>query len=430
MNQHLAARPKQNRILGSLPPEDLERFANDLELVKISLGQILYESGDTVDYVYFPTSSIISLIYSTEDGASTELAMAGHEGLIGISLVLGGEITTHRMVAQCEGYAYRMRAEIFCWELDHGRTFQRSCLCYAQAMMTHMGQSAVCHRHHTIDQQFCRWILHFLDHSLGLDLAMTQEKISNLLGVRREAVTEAAGNLQAAGLIQYCRGHITVLDRPRIEERTCECYSVVKSEYDRLFHITPSIPVQARARPDATSLRERAETHYLAIKEAMPTTSSDSAHLIEELQVHQIELEMHNEELSHAYDEAEKLREKYADIYNFAPVAYLSLNATGAIVQLNLTGAILLGIKHSQSVRHHFVNLIKPECVPIFNQFYRDVQSDKSTKNCNLILPSTSHRPEAIVRIDAVMDEEHLECRMVIIDVTYKMLPALTKHMK
>jgi len=227
--------PKQNHLLDALPAEDYARLLPDLELVAMPLGWAIYESGSHMDHLYFPTTSIVSLLYVTENGASAEIAITGNEGLIGISLFMGGESTPSRAVVQSGGDGYRLKEGILKREFALGGHLQHLALRYTQALITQMSQTAVCNRHHSVDQQLCRWLLLSLDRLQGNELRMTQELISNMLGVRREGVTEAAGKLQAAGLIHYSRGKITVLDRPGLEQRVCECYAVVKKEFDRLL---------------------------------------------------------------------------------------------------------------------------------------------------------------------------------------------------
>ncbi|MFZ2269218.1 MAG: diguanylate cyclase [Azonexus sp.] len=410
--------PKLNRILAALPLTELARLEDDLELIELPLGKMLYDAGDTLEFVYFPTNCIVSLVFATENGSSAELAMTGNDGLVGIPLVLGGETTTHKVVVQSAGSAYRLRAEVISWELDQGGHLQRLCLSYAQALMTQMAQSVVCNRHHSVDQQLCRWLLLSLDQLDDNQINMTQELIAAMLGVRREAVTEAAGKLQAAGLIQYRRGHITVLDRPGLEARVCECYGVVRSEYDRLFQLMPASLPKNRIRPNPATLRQRAEARLLQTQPAVPATPWDAERLLHELQVHQVELEMHNEELLHAYGEADALREKYADIYDFAPVGYFTLDAQGVILQLNLAGAILLGVKRSRHGRYRFAAAVKPEYLPTFNDFHKDVLDNNCKKSCEIVLMATGQRPEATVRIEAVPDESSRECRMVVMDIT------------
>jgi CRP-like cAMP-binding protein len=227
--------PRTNDLLAALPAAQFERWLPQLEPVTLKLGQVLYESGRRMSHVYFPTSAIVSLLYVLEDGASAEIAVVGHEGVVGISLFMGGESTTSRAVVQSAGQGFRLRGQAVKDEFERAGPVMHLMLRYTQALITQMAQTAVCNRHHALDKQLCRWLLLSLDRLTGNELVMTQELIANMLGVRREGVTEAALKLQAAGLISYARGHITVLDRPALEERTCECYAVVKHEYDRLL---------------------------------------------------------------------------------------------------------------------------------------------------------------------------------------------------
>ncbi|MEM4986911.1 Crp/Fnr family transcriptional regulator [Collimonas sp. H4R21] len=227
--------PRKNHLLAALPDAEWQRWLPQLEPVEMPLGQVLYESGSTLSYVYFPTTSIVSLLYLLENGASAEIAVVGNEGIVGVSLFMGGESTPSRAVVQSAGHGFRLRARSMIDEFNRAGPVLHLLLRYTQALITQMSQTAVCNRHHTLDQQLCRWLLLSLDRLQGNDLVMTQELIANMLGVRREGVTEAAGSLQAAGLIRYVRGHITVLDRPGLEKRTCECYAVVKKECDRLL---------------------------------------------------------------------------------------------------------------------------------------------------------------------------------------------------
>ena len=228
-------RPQQNRLLAVLPAADQERLFPKLELVPLPLGDVLYESGSRLSHVYFPTISIVSLLYVMENGASAEIAVVGNEGVVGVSLFMGGETTPSRAVVQSAGHAFRLKGELLKDEFYRAGPMQRLLLRYTQALLTQMAQTAVCNRHHSVDQQLCRWLLLSLDRLPSNELTMTQELIANMLGVRREGVTEAAGNLQSAGLIEYHRGRITVLDRRGLEARSCECYAVVKKEFDRLL---------------------------------------------------------------------------------------------------------------------------------------------------------------------------------------------------
>jgi CRP-like cAMP-binding protein len=227
--------PKQNHLLAALPEADYARLLPDLELIQMPLGWAVYESGGRMSYLYFPTTSIVSLLYVMENGASAEIAITGNEGLVGISSFMGGESTPSRAVVQSAGTGYRLKASVVKREFAIGGNLQHLALRYTRALITQMAQTAVCNRHHALDQQLCRWLLLSLDRLAGNELSMTQELIANMLGVRREGVTEAAGKLQHDGLIHYSRGHITVLDRAKLEQRVCECYAVVKKEFDRLL---------------------------------------------------------------------------------------------------------------------------------------------------------------------------------------------------
>lgn len=227
--------PKQNRLLAALPAADYERLRPDLELIALPLGWAVHEPGRHQGYVYFPTTSIVSLLYLAGDGTSTEIAITGNDGLIGVSLITGGARAPSRAVVQSPGYGYRLRANILQHEFKLGGQLQDLVLRFTQALMTQMAQTAVCNRHHTLEQQLCRWLLLSLDRLPSHELSATQELIANMLGVRREGVTVAAGKLQDAGLIRCSRGHISVINRPRLETRVCECYAVVKTEMDRLL---------------------------------------------------------------------------------------------------------------------------------------------------------------------------------------------------
>ena len=235
MLETLPHSPDQNHLLAALPEVVQERVYPFLELTPMPLGRVLYESGVATRHVYFPTDAIISLLYVMENGASAEIAVVGNEGLVGLALFMGGESTTGRTIVQSAGFAYRLPGKRFKDEVNRHGELLMLMLRYTQSLITQMAQTAVCNRHHSIDQQLCRWLLLSLDRLSGDHLIMTQELIANMLGVRREGVTEAAGRLQKQGVIEYNRGHIRVLNRPKLEELTCECYKVVKRETDRLL---------------------------------------------------------------------------------------------------------------------------------------------------------------------------------------------------
>jgi CRP-like cAMP-binding protein len=231
----LSPDPIENHLLAALPDAEWQRWLPQLERVEMPLGQVLYESGGTLSHVYFPTTAIVSLLYVMENGASAEIAVVGNEGIVGISLFMGGDSTSSRAVVQSAGQGYRLKAQIMKADFNRAGPVLHLLLRYTQALITQMAQTAVCNRHHSLDQQLCRWLLLSLDRLQGNELVMTQELIANMLGVRREGVTEGALKLQQAGLIRYARGHISVLDRYGLQKRSCECYAVVKKEYDRLL---------------------------------------------------------------------------------------------------------------------------------------------------------------------------------------------------
>jgi CRP-like cAMP-binding protein len=240
--------PRSNRLLGLLPDETLRRWLPKLELVDLPSGKVLYESGEKPQHVYFPLDAIVSLLYMTEDGNSIELVVVGNEGLVGIALFMGGGSVRHRAVVRSAGRGFRVNAQTLVADFEHCHEVTSVLLRYTQALITQTAQTAVCNRHHTVDQQLCRWLLMSLDRLPGNEIQITQESIAHMLGVRREGITEAAFKMQKAGLISYYRGHIKVLDRAGLERRTCECYSVVKREYDRL------IPATVSQAPEKTQL--------------------------------------------------------------------------------------------------------------------------------------------------------------------------------
>jgi CRP-like cAMP-binding protein len=230
-----AKHPLINHLLAALPGEDYQRLRSDLEHVTFSLGQVVYESGGHLDYVYFPTDSVVSLLYTTEDGSTAEMGLTGNDGVVGVALFLGGETTPNRAVVQIAGGAFRMKARVLQDEFERGGPLQRLMLRYTQALITQISQTAVCNRLHSVEKRLCRWLLLSHDRVDSSELLMTQEFISNMLGGRRESVTVSAGRLQDAGLIRYARGHITILDREGLESIVCECYHIVKEETDRLL---------------------------------------------------------------------------------------------------------------------------------------------------------------------------------------------------
>ena len=230
--------PRKNHLLAALPDAEWQRWLPKLEAVELPLGQVLYEPGNTLGHAYFPSTAVVALMYVMENGASAEIAVVGNEGIVGISLFMGGESTPSRAVVLSAGQGFRLSADALKEEFNRSDATKHLLLRYTQALITQMAQTAVCNRHHALERQLCRWLLLSLDRQTGNELVMTQELIAYMLGVRREGVTEAALKLQAAGLIRYARGHISVLDRRGLEQRSCECYAVVRKEYDRLLPLT------------------------------------------------------------------------------------------------------------------------------------------------------------------------------------------------
>ena len=259
--------PAQNDLLAALPKADYERLSGSLDLIPLPLGRAVYESGAQLEYVYFPTDCIVSLLSVMRDGSSAEIAIAGNDGIVGIALFMGGETTSSRAVVQNAGYAYRVPAAVIKREFERGGALQLLLLRYTQALITQMAQTAVCNRHHSLEQQLCRWLLLSVDRLPSNTLQMTEELIANMLGVPGEGVAEAASMLQADGLIRYRQGAITLLDRPGLEQRVCECYSVVKREFDRLLRL----PGRAEALPLSAFIQENME-EILAEWEAFART--------------------------------------------------------------------------------------------------------------------------------------------------------------
>jgi len=259
----------QNQLLNALPMELYESLYQQLELVPMQYGDVIYESGGVLRYAYFPTNCMASLLYIMEDGASSEVAVVGNEGMVGVALLMGGDTMPNRAVIQTAGWAYRLKKQLLEQEISRNKTLLRILLLYTQALITQMAQTSACNRHHSLDQQLCRLLLHRIDRLDSAELTMTQESISNILGVRREGVTEAAGKLQQAGLIEYRRGHITVLDRNGLEARVCECYQVVKTEFGRLLHIPASLEESNPSFLNLPSMKSRQTFKHPPLKKAV-----------------------------------------------------------------------------------------------------------------------------------------------------------------
>lgn len=410
--------PKQNRLLAKLPVAEYQRLEPELEAVLLTPDQLLYKAGDALDFLYFPTAGICSLIYAANDGATLELAVTGNDGVVGTPAILGSGNMTHDVLVRGAGNAYRIRSDVAHWFLGHGGELQRLVILYTQILMTQIGQTAVCNRHHNIEQQLCRRLLLCLDQLPGAQLDATQARIAALLGVRRGVVAEAAGKLQSAGLITYSRGKITILDRAGLLARACGCYAAIKGESDRLLHSTPKVLSPPWVRPQPTSLRARAEKQHNRIQGNHAHSPVNRERLVHELEVHQIELEMQNEALANACAEAEAAHQRAADIYDFAPVAYVTIDALSAILQINLAGAILLGITRSEINTHRFGGFVSPASLPVFKQFLADVLAGQAHRNCELEIHRARQKGDSIVHVEGISDENGQECRMVISDIT------------
>lgn len=373
MSYPLTESARQNRILAGIPLSHYARLSEHLKPVHLTAGQVICESGASLEFVYFPTTCTTSLVSHTADGDSSELAMTGRDGMVGVSLVLGSGSMNHRAVVQCAGQAYRMPADVFQAELTRCRELQQLALCYVQSLITQMSQSIVCVAHHSVIERLCYWLLFNQDAVCSDQLNVTHETIANMLGVRRESITQALGKLQSAGLVSSGRGKIHIRDRDGLVESVCECFSLVCTETRRLY--------------------ERLER--------LPDFAED-AHL----------QDMQAREQDHA------LLHKYQDAYDFAPVGFVSLDPQGRVVQTNLAGAIMLDIQRSQRTLSPLADFIAPADRASFLNFHQEVLSGKCRRYCEVTLCATAHRAEMVVRIDATLDEMGDECRLVMIDVT------------
>lgn len=376
---------RQNGILAALPMSDYAVIADALESVDLVAGQVIEEPGSAHGFVHFPVTCTVSLVSSTQDGDMSELAIAGHEGLVGLAAVLGVPAMSHRVMVMVAGKAYRMSASAFDAAIARSDIFRRLSLRYVQALMGQMAQSIVCGRHHSVLQRLSFWLLFHRDRSAREQLKVTHETIAHMLGVRRESVTQAAGLLQAAGGIRTSRGKISIEDPQGLGRHACECYAMVKADYERLQQpLQTGQPLMAEYVQNA-NLGQGAEA------------GGDKAVVAMGLQPGE---------------------RKYADIYDFAPVGLLSLDQQGRILEINMAGAILLGIQRSRSSSHVFTEFLSDEAQVTFLSFHAEVLSGKCRRHCELVLKANVQRPALVVRIDATVDEDGLENRMVMSDIT------------
>lgn len=373
MNYPVTDSARQNRILAGISLSHYARLSEQLKPVYLAAGQVICESGETLDFVYFPTTCTASLVSHTADGDSSELALTGRDGMVGVSLVLGSGSMNHRAVVQCAGQAYRMPADAFQAELGRCRELQQLALCYVQSLITQMSQSIVCVTHHSVIERLCYWLLFNQDAVGSNQLNVTHETIANMLGVRRESITQALGKLQTAGLVSSGRGKINIRNRDGLTDSVCECFSLICAETRRLY--------------------ERQE-RLQEIAEDLRLQGSESG----------------------GQDHA--LLHKYQDAYDFAPVGFVSLDRQGRVVQTNLAGAIMLNIQRSQRTQTALVDFLVPPDRSLFSDFHQEVLSGKCRRYCEVTLCATAHRAEMVVRVDATLDEMGDECRLVMIDVT------------
>jgi CRP-like cAMP-binding protein len=364
---------RRNKILASIPLSHYVRLADHLKPVDLSPGQVIFESGENLEFAYFPTTCTASLVSHTADGDSSELAMTGRDGMVGVCLILGSGAMNHRAVVQCAGQAYKMPADVFQLELNRCRPLQQLALSYVQSLITQMAQSIVCIAHHSVMERLCYWLLFNQDAVCSEQLKVTHETIANMLGVRRESITQALGKLQSAGCVSSGRGKIQILDRQGLNDSVCECFSLVTAENQRLY--------EAAAR----SPQDDQEPGLLAHGSAGP---------------------------DHA------LLHKYQDAYDFAPVGFVSLDPQGRVLQTNLAGAIMLDIQRSQPTLSPLLDFIEPADQALFLDFHQEVLSGKCRRHCEVTLRATAHRAAMVVRVDATLDDLGDECRLVMIDVT------------
>ncbi len=375
MNYPFVDSARQNRILAGIPLSDYTRMAEHLKPVDWVSGQVVCEPGDMLEFVYFPASCTASLVSHTQDGDSSELAMIGRDGMVGVPLALGSPSMNHRVVVQCSGQAYRMPAHVFVEELTRCNELQQLALCYVQVLIIQMSQSIVCTGHHSVIERLCYWLLTNQDALASDQLRVTHEMISNMLGVRRESVTQALGKLQSAGHVASGRGKIAILDRDGLASGVCECFSLVSEETRRLFEQVARMGERPAVWSSADGFAPLGDGHGTRLQ-------------------------------------------KYQDAYDFAPVGFASLDGQGQVIQTNLAGAILLDIQRSQSQLKHFLDFIVPSDQARFADFHQEVLSGKCRRHCELTLRATDHRSERVVRIDATLDDEGDECQLVLIDVT------------
>jgi CRP-like cAMP-binding protein len=430
---------RQNRILDALPEADLSALLPYLERVELSSGRVIGQPGELAQQVFFPINCTASLVSHTADGESAELAQMGHEGLIGVTLVLGGAAMNHSVQVQAGGLALRMQADVFMRQQAQRPALQQLALLYAQFLMGQMAQSIVCSRHHSVTQRLTHWVLSHADGQASDALQVTHENISQMLGVRRESVTQSAGKLQASGLIGNGRGKILLKNREGLRAMACECYARSEAETARYFQqVTHRADLTRQSALGAASSswqQDGLKGGYNGVSSsasgstvsawvmAGPAGRQTNGHAngagnghAEGTSVRDDACEdgQHRDDL----DNLPTALQKYVDAYDFAPVGFVTLDAQGRIVQTNLAGAILLDIQRSQCQHSLFAHFLDHDSHAIFQQFHQEVLGGKCRRHCEVVLSATAHQPQRVVRIDATLDDEGQECRLVLIDLS------------
>ena len=381
----------ENLILASLPPFEQTALAPHLERVTLTSGQVIVQPGQALQHVYFPTHCSLSWVSHTADGESAELALVGRDGLIGVPWVLGGMTMQHTVQVQCGGQALRMSADEFVRQLRRPGRLHQLALLYVQWQMTQMAQSIVCSRHHAVSERLGHWLLSNAHGANTRELRVTHETISQMLGVRRESVTQAAGRFQAAGWIENHRGRITLKDPDGLSTMACECHARSQAESQRYLQQLAQQGRQHDGHAPTLALPEPVDTAVVLTPYGMPQEEQES--------------------------QASDLQ-KYVDAYDFAPVGFVTLDAHGRVLQTNLAGAILLDIQRSQCQHHLFSEFLEPSSQASFAQFHQEVLGGQCRRYCLVVLSATAHRKAMCVRIDATADEWGVENRMVLIDVS------------
>lgn len=383
MNMVDSQSARANRILGALPMADYLNLAPHLEPVQVQAGQVIQAAGAACAHAHFPVDCAVTLVSATRDGETSELALIGREGVVGLPALLGASTTAMQSVVLRPGLAYRLPAAVFAQTLQNSGAMQALALRYVQSIMLQMAQGVVCSLHHSVLQRLSTWLLFHHQVTASDQVKATHETIAHMLGVRRESITQAAGQLQSAGCISTSRGRIHIRDAAALRDHVCECHAQVEQDHLQLWK--PSLQEQVMAPLGTQALLDR----------PMPSAASD-------------------EEVCDEVAGASR----YADIYDFAPVGLLSLDAQGRLIETNMAAAIQLGISRSQCRQYRFVDFLQVQSREAFGQFHREVLSGKCRRHCELGLQSGAHRPASVVRLDAVVDESGLESRMVMVDVT------------